>query len=191
MLKKIFVVLVFGFVLFIVGQVMVVDYKIDKEGQYVFIEFCIKYLGYSWLYGCFNDFDGSFIFDEKNLLVDKVKVIININSVDINYVECDKYLCSGDFFNVSKNLIVIFEFIEVKVNGDSVDIIGNLILNGVIKLVIIKVKLIGQGDDLWGGYCVGFEGSVILKLKDFGIKMDFGLVFQEVELLFFVEGICQ
>ena len=52
--------------LFTAGQAMAADYKIDKEGQHAFIEFRIKHLGYSWLYGRFNDFDGSFTFDEKN-----------------------------------------------------------------------------------------------------------------------------
>lgn len=117
-----------------------------------------------------------FIFDEKNLLVDKVNVIININSVDINYVECDKYLCSVEFFNVVKFLQVIFIFISVKKEGDELDIIGNLMFNGVIKLVMLEVKLMGQGDDLWGGKCVGFEVEGKIKLKDFNIIIDFGLV---------------
>ena len=62
----------------------------------------------------------------------------------------------------------------MKANGDSADITGNLTLNGVTKPVTIKAKLIGQGDDPWGGYRAGFEGSATLKLKDFGIKMDLG-----------------
>ncbi|HHK0231284.1 YceI family protein, partial [Pseudomonas aeruginosa] len=84
-----------------------------------------------------------------------------------------------------------FESTEVKANGDSADITGNLTLNGVTKPVTIKAKLIGQGDDPWGGYRAGFEGSATLKLKDFGIKMDLGPASQEVELLLSVEGIRQ
>ncbi len=66
MLKKTLAALALGSALFTAGQAMAADYKIDKEGQHAFIEFRIKHLGYSWLYGCFNDFDGSFTFDEKN-----------------------------------------------------------------------------------------------------------------------------
>ncbi|MGC3541220.1 hypothetical protein ACPTIW_30535, partial [Pseudomonas aeruginosa] len=57
--------------------------------------------------------------------------------------------------------------------------------------VTIKAKLIGQGDDAWGGYRAGFVGSATLKLKDFGIKMDLGPASQDVELLLSVEGIRQ
>lgn len=180
-----------GSALFTAGQAMAADYKIDKEGQHAFIEFRIKHLGYSWLYGRFNDFDGSFTFDEKNPSADKVKVTINTNSVDTNHAERDKHLRSGDFLNVSKNPTATFESTEVKANGDSADITGNLTLNGVTKPVTIKAKLIGQGDDPWGGYRAGFEGSATLKLKDFGIKMDLGPASQEVELLLSVEGIRQ
>lgn len=41
------------------------EYKIDKEGQHAFVNFRIQHLGYSWLYGTFKDFDGTFTFDEK------------------------------------------------------------------------------------------------------------------------------
>lgn len=190
-MKKSLFGLIFVFLMFFVGLVVVVDYKIDKEGQYVFVNFCIQYFGYSWLYGIFKDFDGIFIFDEKNLVVDKVNVIINIISVDINYVECDKYFCSVDFFNIVKYLQVIFIFISVKKDGDELDIIGDLILNGVIKFVMLEVKLIGQGDDLWGGKCVGFEVEGKIKFKDFNIKIDLGLVFQDVDLIILVEGVQQ
>lgn len=44
---------------------MAAEYKIDKEGQHAFVNFRIQHLGYSWLYGTFKDFDGTFTFDEK------------------------------------------------------------------------------------------------------------------------------
>ncbi|MEW9000039.1 MAG: YceI family protein [Pseudomonas aeruginosa] len=191
MLKKTLAALALGSALFTAGQAMAADYKIDKEGQHAFIEFRIKHLGYSWLYGRFNDFDGSFTFDEKNPSADKVKVTINTNSLDTNHAERDKHLRSGDFLNVSKNPTATFESTEVKANGDSADITGNLTLNGVTKPVTIKAKFMGDGKDPWGGYRAGFEGSATLKLKDFGIKMDLGPASQEVELLLSVEGIRQ
>ena len=102
MLKKTLAALALGSALFTAGQAMAADYKIDKEGQHAFIEFRIKHLGYSWLYGRFNDFDGSFTFDEKNPSADKVKVTINTNSVDTNHAERDKHLRSGDFLNLKR-----------------------------------------------------------------------------------------
>ena len=42
------------------------DYKIDIKGQHAFIQFKVKHLGFSWILGEFNKFDGSFHYDEKN-----------------------------------------------------------------------------------------------------------------------------
>ncbi|MCP0736565.1 YceI family protein, partial [Salmonella enterica subsp. enterica serovar Mbandaka] len=39
----------------------------------------------------------------------------------------------------------------VKKEGDELDITGNLTLNGVTKPVTLEAKLMGQGDDPWGG----------------------------------------
>ncbi|MEG7359411.1 YceI family protein [Pseudomonas citronellolis] len=191
MLKKTFAALALGTALFSAGQAMAADYKIDKEGQHAFIEFRIKHLGYSWLYGRFDDFDGAFTFDEKNPAADKVKVTINTNSVNTNHAERDKHLRSGDFLNVSKNPTATFESTGVKVDGKNAEITGNLTLNGVTKPVTIKAELVGQGDDPWGGYRAGFLGTTTLKLKDFNIQRDLGPASQEVELTLSVEGVRQ
>ena len=66
---------------------MAADYKIDKEGQHAFVNFRIQHLGYSWLYGTFKDFDGTFTFDEKNPAADKVSVTINTNK-SVEYQSC-------------------------------------------------------------------------------------------------------
>ncbi|MED5610538.1 MULTISPECIES: YceI family protein [Pseudomonas] len=191
MLKKTFAALALGTALFSAGQAMAADYKIDKEGQHAFIEFRIQHLGYSWLYGRFDDFDGAFTFDEKNPAADKVKVTINTNSVNTNHAERDKHLRSGDFLNVSKNPTATFESTGVKADGKNAEISGNLTLNGVTKPVTIKAELIGQGDDPWGGYRAGFLGTTTLKLKDFNIQRDLGPASQEVELTLSVEGVRQ
>lgn len=89
-------------------------YKIDKEGQHAFVNFRIQHLGYSWLYGTFKDFDGTFTFDEKNPSADKVNVTINTNSVDTNHAERDKHLRSAEFLNVAKFPQATFTSTSVK-----------------------------------------------------------------------------
>ena len=38
------------------------DYKVDVAGAHASVQFKIKHLGYSWLWGRFNTFDGMFKF---------------------------------------------------------------------------------------------------------------------------------
>lgn len=189
MLKQSLAALTLGAALF-AGQAMAADYAIDKQGQHAFINFKISHLGYSWLYGTFKDFDGSFSFDAKAPEASKVNVSINTASVDSNHAERDKHLRSGDFLNVEKNPTATFASTSVKATGaDTADITGNLTLNGVTKPVVIKAKFLGEGSDPWGGYRAGFEGSTTLKLKDFDIQKDLGPASQEVELILSVEGV--
>ena len=177
--------------LFTTGSALAADYKIDKEGQHAFVNFRIKHLGYSWLYGTFKDFDGTFSFDEKNPANDKVNVTINTNSIDTNHAERDKHLRSADFLNVAKFPQATFTSTEVKKDGNDLDITGNLTLNGVTKPVKLEAELTGQGDDPWGGKRAGFEAEGKIRLKDFNINTDLGPASQEVDLIISVEGVQQ
>lgn len=191
MLKKSLAALTLGAALF-AGQALAADYVIDKPGQHAFINFKISHLGYSWLYGTFKDFDGSFSFDAANPEASKVNVTINTASLDSNHAERDKHLRSADFLNVDKHPQASFVSTAVKSTGEgTADITGDLTLNGVTKPVVIQARLLGEGQDPWGGYRAGFEGSTRIALKDFGITKDLGPASQEVELILSVEGIRQ
>ena len=174
-MKKSLLGLTFASLMFSAGSAVAADYKIDKEGQHAFVNFRIQHLGYSWLYGTFKDFDGT----------------INTTSVDTNHAERDKHLRSADFLNTAKYPQATFTSTSVKKDGDELDITGDLTLNGVTKPVTLEAKLIGQGDDPWGGKRAGFEAEGKIKLKDFNIKTDLGPASQEVDLIISVEGVQQ
>jgi polyisoprenoid-binding protein YceI len=190
MLKKTLVALALGGALIGAGQAMAADYAIDKQGQHAFVNFKISHLGYSWLYGTFKDFDGSFSFDAAKPQDSKVNVTLNTASVDTNHAERDKHIRSDDFLNVSKHPTATFASTSVKSTGEgTADISGDLTLNGVTKPVVIAAKFVGEGKDPWGGFRAGFEGTTTLKLKDFNITKDLGPASESVELIISVEGV--
>jgi polyisoprenoid-binding protein YceI len=191
MLKKSLLALTTAALLASAATASAADYKIDKQGQHAFVQFRIQHLGYSWLYGTFRDFDGSFTFDEADPSKDKVNVTINTNSVDTNHAERDKHLRSAEFLNVAKFAQATFVSTGVKKDGDELDITGNLTLNGVTKPVTLEAKTLGEGKDPWGGYRAGFEAETKIALKDFNIKTDLGPASQDVQLMISVEGIRQ
>lgn len=166
------------------------DYVIDTKGAHASINFRIKHLGYSWLIGRFNKFEGSFSYDEKNPAASRVKVTIDTASIDSNHAERDKHLRSNDFLDTSKYPTAEFVSTSFEEQGDGKALLkGNLTLHGVTKQVTIEVKQIGAGADPWGGYRRGFLGTTSLALKDFGITYNLGPASQEVELTLSVEGI--
>lgn len=167
-------------------------YTIDTEGAHAFILFRIKHLGYSWLYGRFNDFDGSFTYDPDAPNASQVQVNIKTASLDSNHAERDKHLRGGDFLNVSKYPTASFKSTSFKETGPNKGILeGELTLKGVSKPIKIDVEAIGHGPDPWGGYRRGFAGSTEFALKDFGIDYDLGPASRTVEMMLSIEGIRQ
>ena len=174
------------------GPALAAEYAIDKQGQHAFVNFKISHLGYSWLYGTFRDFDGTFSFDAAKPEASKVSVTLRTASLDSNHAERDKHLRSPDFLNVEAHPTATFTSTAVKPTGkDTADIAGDLTLNGVTRPVVIAARFIGEGEDPWGGYRAGFEGTTTLTLKDFGIDYDLGPASRTVELILSVEGVRQ
>jgi polyisoprenoid-binding protein YceI len=168
------------------------DYVIDTEKAHAFIHFRIKHLGYSWLLGRFNEFEGTFSYDEANPAASKVEVSIRTASIDSNHAERDKHLRGEDFLDVDKYPVATFvsSGFDEKSDGTAV-LSGDLTLHGVTRPITIDVKHIGHGPDPWGGVRRGFEGATTLKLKDYNIDYDLGPAAREVELFLSVEGIKQ
>ena len=172
--------------------VMADDYVIDTKGAHASIKFRVQHLGYSWLYGRFNDFSGKFSYDEKQPDKSSVEVTIKTSSVDSNHAERDKHLRSDDFLNVAKYPEAKFISTGYTQDKDGNGVLkGNLTLNGVTKPLEIDVEFIGTGDDPWGGYRVGFEGTTRFAMADFGIMKNLGPKSKDVEMTLSVEGIKQ
>ncbi|MEE4204416.1 MAG: YceI family protein [Halieaceae bacterium] len=168
------------------------EYALDIKGQHAFIEWRIQHLGYSWLYGRFNDFDGSFEYEDGDIEDAKVSVTIDMASLDSNHAERDKHLRGDDFFAVGEFPEASFESTGIKSTGDdSFVLMGNLTLRGVTKAIEIDAEKIGEGADPWGGYRAGFIGTTTLALKDFGIDYDLGPASATAEVTLSVEGIRQ
>ncbi len=169
------------------GTAQAADYVIDTQGMHAAIQFRAKHLGYSWLNGRFNDFEGTFSFDAETPNDSKVEVTIDTSSLDSNHAERDKHLRSGDFLDVKEFPEATFVSTNYADNGDgTAALTGDLTLKGVTKSVVLDVASIGEGKDPWGGYRAGFEGSVTFAASDFGIDSP---VVSDVEMLLSVEGV--
>ena len=166
-------------------------YQIDTAHS--FIQFRIQHLGYSWLYGAFNSFDGIFELDRENPENSSIEVTIDTASVDSNHAERDKHLRDDDFLEVEVYPEASFSSTSLRLNEDgrSGVMTGDFTLRGITKTIDIEVSMVGEGDDPWGGYRAGFDGSTVLALKDFNVKQDLGPASAQVEMILSVEGIRQ
>lgn len=167
-------------------------YAFDKKDTHQFVTFKISHLGYSWLYGRFNGFDGEFVYDAENPENSTVNVTIDTASVDSNNGERDKHLRSEDFLFVNDFPQATFKSTSVNLEEEGeAEITGDFTLRGVTKEITLDVEMLGHGDDPWGGYRMGFEAETELKLADFGIPTNLGKASETVEIIISIEGIRQ
>lgn len=165
-------------------------YQIDTKGSHAFVQFKIKHLDISWLYGRFDQFDGQFVYDETDPSKSSIEMTVETGSVNSNHTARDKHLRSDDYLNVDAHPTATFKsksFTE-KDNGHGT-VTGDLTLNGVTKEVSLEVSFVGGGKDPWGGFRRGYEARTELTLTDFNIKN--AAPGQTVELIVSVEGIKQ
>lgn len=163
------------------------DYEIDPAHS--FVEFRIKHLGYSWLYGRFNDISGNFSYDSEQPEASEIALEIDTASVDTNHAERDKHLRGEDFLDVERYPKATFK--STGYDPEEGILEGTLSLHGVEKPIVISVDKIGEGPDPWGGYRAGFIGTTTLSRRDFGIDYDLGPASETIELELGIEGIKQ
>ncbi|WP_085296743.1 YceI family protein [Cognaticolwellia mytili] len=164
------------------------DYKIDHEGAHASINFTASHLGFSVLTGRFNSFSGNFSYDGKDIAAAKISVTVDTSSFDSNHALRDKHVRSDDFLDVKKFTQARFDSNKVEDKGNgSLLISGDFTLHGVTKPMVIDAIKVGEGNDPWGGYRIGFSGTSTISMADFGFKKDFG----KIELALHIEGIRQ
>lgn len=164
------------------------DYIIDYQGAHASINFKVKHLGYSWLTGRFNVFDGKFTYDKDDIKNAKINLTIDTASVDSNHAERDKHLRGAKFLQVDKFTQASFTSTQIEdLGNDKLKVTGILSLHGVEKEIVINAYKVGEGKDPWGGYRAGFGGTTSIQMKDFGFGKDFG----QIDFDLHIEGIRQ
>ena len=163
------------------------DYKVDLS--HAFIQFEISHLGYSTLAGRFNDFAGTFSWDKASPEATAIEVTVKTASIDSNWAERDKHLRGEDFLEVEKFPTAVFKSTGYTGDASAGKMEGTLTMHGVTKPITLDVKIIGEGDDPWGGYRAGFTASTTLNRGDFGVSYDLGPAAESMTFSLFVEGI--
>ncbi len=166
------------------------EYAFDKKGMHASITWRIKHLGYSWMTGRFDNFDGSLSFDDAKPDAANVKVEIDVNSLSSNHAERDKHLRSPDYLDTAAHPKATFESTSVKsAGGGKAKITGNFTFRGITKEITIDAEKVGSGPDPWGGERAGFTGTTQLTLADFQMKKQLGPASAIVYITLDLEGV--
>jgi polyisoprenoid-binding protein YceI len=126
--------------------------------------------------GAFNEFEGVAYLDGDDPANSSAKVTIKAASIDTRNAQRDEHLRSNDFLAMETYPEITFVSTAVRQTGDnSFDLTGDLTIRGVTKPVTIPFTYEGAATDPFGNLRVGFEGSVAINRKDYGITWNAAL----------------
>ena len=126
--------------------------------------------------GSFNEFEGSDSLDFDDVTRSTATVTIQAASIDTRQAQRDAHLRSNDFLAMDEFPTIEFVSTGARQTGDAeFELDGDLTVRGVTQAVRIPFVFEGTAVDPYGNTRVGFEGSVVINRKDFGVSYNAAL----------------
>ncbi|BBX29816.1 YceI family protein [Mycolicibacterium alvei] len=137
------------------------------------VNFSVRHLMVSKVRGSFQTFSGAVVVAEDG--TPSVNATIDVTSIDTRNEQRDAHVRSADFFDAENYPTATFVSTGVRPDGDDYVVEGDFTLKGVTKPVSLKLEYNGVNAGMGQGAVAGFEASVVLNRKDFGIDIDMPL----------------
>jgi polyisoprenoid-binding protein YceI len=137
------------------------------------IGFSVRHLVVSKVRGNFGTFSGAIVVAEDG--TPSVSAEIAVDSLNTGNEQRDGHIKSADFFDAENHPTASFVSTGVRAEGDDYVLAGDFTLKGVTKSIELKLEFNGVNPGMGHGEVAGFEASVVLNRKDFGIDIDMPL----------------
>ena len=126
--------------------------------------------------GSFDEFAGSAVLDGANPANSRVEVTIEAASIDTRNAQRDEHLRGNDFLAMQEYPKITFASTGVRQAGETTfEVTGDLTITGVTNEITIPFEFEGSAKDPFGNERVGFEGSVAINRKDYGVTWNAAL----------------
>ncbi|MGU3292663.1 YceI family protein [Williamsia sp. M5A3_1d] len=137
------------------------------------IAFSVRHLVVSKVRGTFDTFSGAITIAEDG--TPSVTAEIDVTSINTKNEQRDGHIKSADFFDADTHPTATFVSKSVAKKGGDYVLTGDFTLKGVTKSVDLDLEFNGVNPGMGQGEVAGFEASVELNRKDFGIDIDMPL----------------
>ena len=126
--------------------------------------------------GSFNEFAGTAELDGANPENSRVQLTIEAASIDTRNAQRDEHLRSNDFLAMQEYPKITFASTGVRQAGETTfEVTGDLTIKGVTNEITIPFEFEGAATDPFGNQRVGFEGSVTINRRDYGVTWNAAL----------------
>ncbi|MEZ0050366.1 polyisoprenoid-binding protein YceI [Mycobacterium sp. MAA66] len=134
------------------------------------VEFSVRHLMVSKVRGKFENFNGAITVAADG--TPSVTAEIDVTSLSTGNEQRDGHVKSADFFDAANYPVATFASTAVRPNGSDYLLDGNLTIKGVTRPVTLSLEFNGVSPGQGYGEVSGYEASVVLNRKDFGIDLD-------------------
>jgi polyisoprenoid-binding protein YceI len=126
--------------------------------------------------GAFHEFEGSATIDGDDFTMSSATVTIAATSINTGNEQRDGHLRSNDFLAMDDYPQITFVSTGVAQSGPTTfELTGDLTIKDVTRSVTVPFEFEGSAVDPFGNVRVGFEGSVTINRKDYGITWNAAL----------------
>jgi polyisoprenoid-binding protein YceI len=137
------------------------------------IGFSVRHLMVSKVRGTFDQFSGVITVAEDGTA--SVSAEIDVNSINTGNEQRDAHLKAADFFHAEQYPTATFTSTGVRTEGNRYALDGEFTLKGVTKPITLDLEFNGVNPGMGHGEVAGFDATVVLNRKDFGIDIDMPL----------------
>jgi len=121
--------------------------------------------------GGFGEFEGQIHIDGSDPSRSSARVSISVASVDSGNPDRDAHLRSPDFFDVERFPTITFISTSAEPLGEDIyRLTGELTIRDLTRPVSLELTFTGAVEDPFGNQRLGFEGSVVVNRRDFGLE---------------------
>jgi polyisoprenoid-binding protein YceI len=115
----------------------------------------------------FDQFSGAIAITDDG--TPSVRAEVDVNSIDTGNEQREAHIKAPDFFDVAQFPTATFVSTAVRADGDGYVLDGDFTLKGVTKPVTMTLVFNGTSPGMGRGEVAGFDASVVLSRKDFGV----------------------
>jgi polyisoprenoid-binding protein YceI len=137
------------------------------------INFSVRHLMVGKIHGRFDQFSGAITVAEDG--TPSVTATVDVNSIDTGNEQREAHIKAPDFFDVAQFPTATFVSTAVRPNGDDYLLDGDFTLKGVAVPVTMTLVFNGVNPGMGRGEVAGFDASVVLSRKDFGVGAELPL----------------
>jgi polyisoprenoid-binding protein YceI len=150
------------------------DYTLDTA--HTRLGFVARHAMVSKVKGLFKEFDGHLHIDGADPTRSSAELTIQVGSVDTQQPDRDAHLRSPDFFDAENYPEITFKSTKAEaVREDAYRLTGDLTIRGTTRPVTLDLEFTGASTDPFGNFAVGFEGSVVVNRRDWGLAWNMPL----------------